>query len=237
MVLTSKSIGLLVLFFAFACSSPRQKKLTKENFEAISKTKELTGDEFQLLQGYVLRTGMARALSGGDTSQLLDSTQTIQTAIEAQRRWIHDDSVRTALEQADAAAALQRYEQETARLRAIVTVTPVSKGFSEGDFQSYITFQMVAKNNGDKVVSGFKGHVKATDMFGDLIARLEIKEDESIGPGSERVFRTAYDYNRFMDRDTKLRFTDYQKMKFVWEPEIIVFADGAQLTVPAPPSP
>ena len=232
-----KRVGLVVVLLTAACSSPRETKLTKENIAAISKTKELTGEEVQLLQGYILRTGMARALSGADTAQLLDSTKTIQSAIEEQRKWIHDDSVRTASEKAEAAAALQRYEQEAARLRAIVTVTPVRKGFSEADYQSYVTFQMVAKNNGDKAVNGFKGHVKVTDMFGDLIARLEVKEDETLAPNAQRVFRTAYGYNQFMDRDTKLRFTAYDKMKFIWEPEIIVFADGTQLAVPAPPAP
>jgi hypothetical protein len=230
-------IMLLLVLSAPACSSPRDNKLTRENMEAISKTKDLTGEEVQLLQGYVMRTGLARALAGADTSQLFDSTKTIRTAIEEQRKWIHDDSVRTATEKAEAAAALQRYEQESARLRALVTVTPVRKGFSESDYQSYVTFQMVAKNNGDKAVSGFKGRVRVTDMFGDLIARLEVKEDNSLAPGAERVFRTAYGYNQFMDRDAKLRFTDYQKMKFVWEPEIVLFADGTQLAVPAPPSP
>lgn len=230
------NLPLLLVLFTSACSSPRDKKLTKENIAAISKTKDLTGEEVQLLQGYVMRTGMAGALSGVDTSQLLDSTKTIQTAIEDQRKWIHDDSVRTATEKAEAEAALKRYEQEAARLRAIVTVTPVRKGFSEADYENYVTFQMVAKNNGNKAVSGFKGHVRVTDMFGDLISRLEVKEDEQLAPGAERVFRTAYDYNQFMDRDKKLRFTDYEKMRFYWEPEIIIFTDGTQLAVPAPPS-
>lgn len=232
-----RCIPLLLVLSTAACTSPQDKKLTSENIEAIRKTKELTGEEVQMLQGYVMRTGMARALSGADTSQLLDSTKTIRSAIEEQRKWIHDDSVRTATEKAEADIALKRYEQEVARLRAIVTVTPVRKGFSEADYQSYITFQMVSKNNGEKALSGFKGRIRVTDMFGDLISRLEIKEDDPLAPGAERVFRTAYGYNQFMDRDTKLRFTSYEKMKFVWEPEIIIFADGTQLTVPPPPSP
>jgi hypothetical protein len=233
----SKGILLPALLLAAACSSPQDKKLTKENVAAIGKSKALTGEEVQLLQSYVMRTAMARAFSGADTSQLLDSSKTIRSAIAEQRKWMHDDSTHTAMAKAEAAAALKRYEQEAARLRAVVTVIPVRKGFSEADYESYVTFQMVSKNNSDKAVSGFKGHVRVTDMFGDLIARLEVKEDEMLAPTAERVFRTAYGYNRFMDRDTKLRFTTFEKMKFVWEPEIVIFADGSQLEVPAPPSP
>jgi hypothetical protein len=220
-----------------ACKSPRDQTLTKEHIVAISKTKELTGEEVQLLQAFVMRSALARAFSGADTSQLLDSTKTIRTAIEEQRKWRHDDSVSTASAKAEAEAAVKRYELEIGRLRTVVTVTPVRKGFSEADYEGYITFQMVAKNNGDKPVSGFKGHVKVTDMFGDLISRLEIKQDEALAPDGEKVFRTSYGYNQFMDRDKKLRYTDYEKMKFIWEPEMIIFADGTQLAVPDRPAP
>lgn len=226
---------LLTLLLAASCSSPQDKRLTKENIAAISKTNALTGEEVQLLQGYVVRTAMARVFSGADTSNLLDSSKTIRAAIEDQRKWVHDDSVRTATAKAEADAALKRYEEEASHLREVVTVTPVRKGFSEADFESYVTFQMVAKNNGDKSISGFKGHVRVTDMFGDVISRLEIKEDEPLAPATDRVFRTSYGYNQFMDRDKKLRFTDFEKMRFVWEPEVIIFADGAQLTVPERP--
>ena len=49
------------------------------------------------------------------------------------------------------------------------------------------------------------------------------------------MFSTAYSYNEFMDRDTKLRFTDFDRMKFIWEPEVILFADGTELIVPEMP--
>ena len=231
----SRLLALLVLLGA--CKSPRDQTLTKEHIAAISKTKELTGEEVQLLQGYVMRTALARAFNGGDTAQLLDSTKTIRTAIEDQKKWRHADSVSTASAKAEAEAAVKRYEIEVGRLRSVVTVIPTGKGFSEADYESYITFQMVAKNNGDKPVSGFKGHVKVTDMFGDVISRLQIKEDETLQPGGEKVFRTSYGYNQFMDRDKKLRYTEYEKMKFVWDPEMIIFSDGTQLAVPDRPTP
>jgi hypothetical protein len=237
------AIALLFALGAVNCTDARNKRLTQENLVAISKTNALTGEEVQLLQGYVLRTGMARvfsaglagALSGKDTSSLLDSTKTIRVAIEEQRKWLHDDSVSSAKQKSEADAALKRFEQESARLRGIVTVTPVAKSFSEGDYESYVNFRFVVKNNGDKAVAGFKGHVKTTDMFGDMISRLQIKEDDPLQPGAERVVSSSYGYNKYIDRDTKLRFTEFTKMKFVWEPELILFADGTQLAVPEAP--
>ena len=223
---------LLLAVLLTACGSPADKKLTKENLEALNKSKALTGEELQLLQGYVLRTGMANAFSGKGAEGILDSSVTIREAINKQRQWATDDSIRTATEAAAAAEAVRKHEAEVARLRAIIVVTPVRKSFGEESYQSFVRFQMVAKNAGTKPVRAFKGYVRVTDLFGDLISRLEIKQDDPLAAGAERVFSTAYSYNQFMDRDTKLRFTDFDKMKFIWEPEVILFADGTELIVP-----
>lgn len=219
------------------CHSPADQPLTKDNLAAIAKTRALTGEEYQLLMGYELRTGWSNAMSGKYTGAPLDSNITIRAAIEAQRKWFRDDSVKAAASAATAAAALKRYEEETAKLRALITVTPVKKSFAEYDYQSFVRFQMVAKNNGPQAVRGFKGHVLVTDLFGDVIARLEVKEDELLAAGAERVFSTSYGYNQFMDRDTKLRFTDFEKMKFQWQPETVLLADGTSVSVPELPDP
>lgn len=221
-------IGLL------ACGSAADKKLTEENIRAVNESKALTGEEVQLLQGYVLRASMAQAFSGGGKTGL-DSSLSIREAIEQQRKWIYDDSVETARQKAEAEAAVRRYEAEVARVRGIVSVTPTRKSFTEQDYDSYVRFQMVIKNNGDKPIRGFKGYVRVTDLFGDLISRLEIREDAVLAAGAERVRSTAYSYNQFMDRDRKLRFTEFENMKFFWEPEIVIFTDGSEIVVPEAP--
>jgi hypothetical protein len=38
-----------------------------------------------------------------------------------------------------------------------------------------------------------------------------------------------------MDRDRRLRFTEFENMRFVWEPEMVIFADGTELMVPEAP--
>ena len=121
-----------VALIAAACTSAKDKKLTEKNIEAIGRTNELTGEEVGLLQAYVVRTMMTRALNGGG-SNLLDSSKTIREAIAEQRKWMRDDAVSTANAKAEADAALRRAEEEAARLRGVVTVTPVRKSFSEAD--------------------------------------------------------------------------------------------------------
>ncbi len=224
-----------ILFLLVSCTSPADRKLTQENLAELQKSNALTGEEYQLLQAFVMRTGLSSVLSGKDSSEWLDSSLTIRQAIAAQRQWIIDDSIATAKAKAEAAEALRKYEQEVAQLRSIITVTPVRKTFAEQDYSSYIRFQMVVRNSGTKPVRAFKGYVRVTDLFGDLISRLEVKDDDGLVAGKDRVIAMLYSYNQFIDRDVTLRHTDIDKMKFEWEPEVILFADGTELIVPERP--
>jgi len=229
-------LALGVLAGLAACASPADKKLTKDNVAAVYKTKALTGEEFMLLQGYILRIGVVGVLQGKNATTILDSSLTIRQAIAAQRKTQVEDSVKTATQENARKEAIKRYDDETAKLRAIVVVTPMRKSFEEYEYQGHMRFQMEAVNSGTQAIVGFKGHMQVSDLFGDLISNLEIKEDTRMEPGARRVFNTSYSYNQFMDRDTKLRFTDFEKMKFEWKPEVILLADGTSIKVPEPPS-
>ena len=234
-----KRIKSLIVLFVCAlvfvsCKSSKDKALTQESMNAVFKTHDLTGEEFQLLEGYVMRRTWSNTLAGKDSTHIFDSDITITQAVQNQRQWLHDDSVHSADLKRQAAEALANHDREIARFRDILTVTPIRKGFyaPENGFQSWNTFLMDAKNSGDKAIRGFKGSLIVNDMFGDKIASLEIKEDTVIQAGQDLLYPTAYYYNQFMDSDQKLKNTDIDKMKFVWNPEMIVFTDGSVLTVP-----
>jgi len=228
---SSSQLLAFILFLLTSCTSPDNEPLTKENLEAISKTNALTGEEFQLLQAYTLRTGFAGIMSGKSPEDILDSTITIREAIDKQKKWAYDDSVQTANEEMRAKAALAAHEKELARLRTIVTVTPVKKQFDSYEYQEYNTFKFAIKNSGEKAIRGFKGGLVVNDLFGDRISKLEIKYDDKLDPGKDKIISSSYSYNQFMDNDSKLRFTPLEKLKFSWEPEIIIFIDGEELKV------
>lgn len=229
----------VLAILGIACSDVRGSKLTPETFRKINSSKVLTGEEIELLRAYIVRTGVATALANSfgskDGAPLLDSTVTVREAIKAQRTWLRDDSVREAAEKKRAADALAAYEAGMQKLRHYVTATVVKKGFHEYDYNSYNTVQIVLANNGEKAVRAVKGHLRVDDLFGDLIVRLEVKEDVPIEPGKQVVRWSSYDYNQFMDRDTKFRAAELDKVKITWEPEIILLSDGSELRVPPQP--
>ncbi len=62
----------LAVLLVGACVDVRELEITDENkdslLEKIKDTSDLSVEEVQLLQGYILRKGMREALSGGDPS-------------------------------------------------------------------------------------------------------------------------------------------------------------------------
>ncbi|MFA6978927.1 MAG: hypothetical protein WC209_06335 [Ignavibacteriaceae bacterium] len=221
----------LMSFLFFSCSeSIKEKKMTQSNIQKIKDSKELTQKEKELFATYLIRTNLKNAFSG-DKDFLIDSTITIGEAIKKQKEWVIEDSIKTANEQKAAEEAFQKKQLQIQKLKNIVTVNIVRKSFSEADYSKYNVITISINNNSDSTIIGVKGTLKISDMFGDAISNLEVKYDKILKP-KERAFNTGYyDYNQFMDRDTKLKFTELEKMKVVWEPEMIIFNDGSKLVL------
>ena len=44
-------------------------------------------------------------------------------------------------------------------------------------------------------------------------------------------YRAQTDYNQFMSDDKKLKDTELNKLKVVWEPEQLIFSDGEKISL------
>lgn len=240
-------LSLLVIAFLFgACGTDvRDQPLTmaaiEEHQEQVKE--ELTDEEKQLLMAYVARHTMgdafAAAFSGEDPgenakdilAENLDGSVTIGKAINKQRTWREEQEARRAEEQRRAEEAAAQREAELERLRGLVSVNVVEKGFREIDYSDYITLEVVIANNSEQDVEGVKGRLVFNDIFGDEIMSVGIKEDQPVAAAEQRVERYTLDYNQFMDDHKKLRNTDLDRMEVDWEPMTILFSDGTRVDV------
>jgi hypothetical protein len=231
-----KYLALAVLVPAFllcGCSNIKNKKITAENrdkiFDEIKTSKQLTVEEVQLLQGYMLRQAMASMLSKDNAAK--DDGKTIGEIIEEQRKWIADEKVRDEEEKQKREKAKAEAEAQQKILRDALSVTIYDKGFESVSYQDYITIKLAYQNTSGKDIRGFKGVLSFQDLFGDTIQNVSLKEDSPLKNGeSKRVGRTI-SYNQFMEKDTKLRNTEMNNLKTVWKPELILFTDGSSLKV------
>jgi len=224
---------LIAILMATGCEEEiKNKQLTQKNIDELKDKKDaLTDEEKGLLAGYMLRTGIQQAFDGLDSVDIFDSSITILEAIEKQRQWIYEDSIRIANEKKLAEKELARKEAEEAALRNMIIITLLKKEFIEYEYEEYNVITYAAVNKSSKTIKGFKGTLALQDMFGDPIINLEIKYDEPIKPNQRVLEKGVYKYNQFTDQDKNLRYVEFDKIETIWNPKIIIFKDGTKMTV------
>ena len=239
-------LSLLTLLAITACSGPKDTPVPKDlaAMESVKPALEkLTPEERELFAGYVMRSTLGAKLSGlfgGKEGPGIPDGMTIGKAIEEQRKFKADRVVEEAKE-----AALKeklRAERETAMktMRDVVTVTLVSKALKEErgmsgmlmDENLQVTFGY--KNNSAKDIAGVKGYVSVKDLFGDELSGFAISNDTTIKAGETATWTgsRSVKYSMGSNKDRKLAELTDDKYKVIWEPKVVVFADGTKLTAP-----
>lgn len=195
-------------------------------------SKELTVDEVQLLQGYVLRSAFKSAFSGGTAN--VPTGKTIGEMIKDQQKFVADSKTRDDEDKRRVEAAKVEADKKRQELLAVLAVTVYDKGANKNQYidnVSEITLSFSYQNLSAKEIRGFKGTVVFKDVFGDVIKQADIKEDQPLGPNATRRDKRSLNYNMFTDDDKKLLATKLSEMKVVWEPDTILFTDGTSLKV------
>lgn len=239
-------LSLLTLLVMAACSGPKDTPVPKDlaAMESVKPALEkLTPEERELFAGYVMRSTLGAKLSGlfgGKEGPGIPDGMTIGKAIEDQRKFKAERVVEEAKE-----AALKerlRAERETAMktMREVVTVTLVSKILKEErgmsgmlmDENLQVTFGY--KNNSAKDIAGVKGYVSVKDLFGDELSGFAISNDTTIKAGETATWTgsRSVKYSMGNNKDRKLAELSDDKYKVIWEPKVVVFADGTKLTAP-----
>lgn len=232
------SVVCMVTLVLAACSDPHDKVLPQDLSAIDQSTKDaiarLPVKEKELLLAYELRHAAASAFNGAGG---VPPGTTIGDAINDQRQWAIDQQKKEGEEAAIKAQLKKAHDDAVAKLQGAVTGTLLQVSFSPHDFEAnrpndLFLIHIAFSNKSDKPISGIKGVAMFNDMFGDLIMRSNLTTDKTIQPGKTLVWNGVIDYNQFLDSDVKLRNSDPDKIKFDFEPEVIVFADGSKLDAP-----
>lgn len=216
-----------------ACSEPKEILLTKsddieKNAEQI---KKLSDEDKKLLMGYIARVEGGKLFGGND-----DATYgiTVGQAIEKQKEFV---KIQKEKEEAKAAAEAQaRAEAEAKRqqLNAAVDVIYAGHKFIEGEysFENEMVIDIKFINKSQKTITGTKGIAIFYDNFGDVLRRIGIKQDfdqidGKLEPGQDYIFYGSVKV--YTDEEIKLAKSSPDKIKFVYEPEVVLFEDGSEL--------
>lgn len=205
-----------------ACSSPLDKKYSEDTFEEDAKElrNELDSTEAKLLLGSIFRLTLQQEdLSKMTYGEILENGKawkTEQDRIEAEQKALQEKAAREEAER-------------VARLQNAVMVTCFKKGYTEVDYQDYITYGFAIQNKSEQDIRAVKGEILFTDLFDDEIKTLSFTYDQPIRAGATSNWNATTDYNQFRDEDVRLRNKNLEDLKIVWKPIKIMFNDGSSL--------
>jgi|GEM_PF-3246140 len=120
-------------------------------------------------------------------------------------------------------------------MRKVVSVGVLEKGFrkanyEEGTYSDKFSVKLQYHNLTNKTIVGFKGVLEFYDQFGERVQGFRVESQENLTAGAVHVGDYLYDYNQFMHEDQKLRDTPLSKLKVLWEPLRVNFADRSSLS-------
>lgn len=156
--------------------------------------------------------------------QAIDDQTKFEAAAAAQEAEAKQLAAKAAAERA---AKLQAMEQ-------VLTVALTKLNLESGEFDKHIAMRLAFQNRSQKPIAGVKGVAISQDMFGDTITVSRVSYDEGIPASGLREWNGSKHFNQFMDDDRKLASTPLEKIKFRFEPSVIVFEDGSKLEAPEP---
>lgn len=213
-------IGITAILFS--CSSPMDKKFNEEtaeeDIEAIKG--KIDSTELQLLAGSMIRLKFQdKELEEMTYGEILDDG----------KKWKAEQE-KIEAEQKDLAEKAAKAEAERIKkLTEAVIVSCFEKGYTEVDYQDYITYKFVVQNKSDKAIRAVKGGITFTNLFDEEIKSLNFVYDKPIEAGKEVNWNARTNYNQFMNEDQTLKNKDLKDLKVVWKPEKIIFVDGTTL--------
>lgn len=205
-----------------ACSSPLDKKYSEDTLEEDAKElrNELDSTEAKLLLGSIFRLTMQQEdLSKMTYGEILENGKAWkaeQDRIEAEQKALQEKAAREEAER-------------VARLQNAVMVTCFKKGYTEVDYQDYITYGFAIQNKSEQDIRAVKGEIMFTDLFDDEIKTLSFTYDQPIKAGATSNWNATTDYNQFRDEDVRLRNKNLDDLKIVWKPIKVIFQDGTTL--------
>lgn len=135
--------------------------------------------------------------------------------------------------QAEAAAKAAAAKMNHLITFAALSISILPKDIESERFSPELSVPFVIKNNTDKDIAGVKGTIEVQDIFGAELKKLNISADKTIvAHGQATMADYVWELNQFNNDDEHLMSVDLSKVRAVFIPSMVVFADGSKESVP-----
>jgi hypothetical protein len=212
----------LCLIALCGCGNVKNKKITENNqkeiLQQIKNSKDLTGEELQLLQGAMFRSAF-QGHAG------LPVGKTVGEVIKEQREWVaktgKDEKEQKEREKRLAA----EQEARVAEMRKALTVGLAGFEKRKGYLSDFIEAQYAYENTSGREIRAFQGTVVYSDVLGNHLDDDPVKVLKPIRIGGKGMQVENLPLMLYHGLGNKNR----DDVKAEWKPEKILFADGTSL--------
>ncbi|MGE3960213.1 MAG: hypothetical protein AB7F65_00860 [Dehalococcoidia bacterium] len=112
----------------------------------------------------------------------------------------------------------------------LLELTLVPENWSAGRYSDYLWFVFDYTSGADQDIRAFTGQAVFLDLFGREIKRLGLTYDDVLPAGvSVQDADKSFELNQFMAEDQQLAATDLADLRFVFEVDSVILADGTLL--------
>jgi hypothetical protein len=228
-----KLLSILITISIISCSNPLSKIYTEEGFmlDMVEIRESESEETVKNITTYIMQEAMRDALKDDDKKEnnLVGKSykELLVQADElaAKMKEKEEEEKRLKLEEE------RRRKEISLKISESITFALTKKGYSEYNYQDYITYTFTFENKSNKDILGIKGSVTFYDIFDEKIKSLSLSYDDGIKSKKTVNYRATTDYNQFMSEDKKLKDTELNKLKVVWEPEQLIFSDGEKISL------
>ena len=226
-------LTILITISIISCSTPLSKIYTEEGFmfDMVEIRESESEETVKNITTYIMQEAMRDALKDDDKKEnnLVGKSykELLVQADElaAKMKEKEEEEKRLKLEEE------RRRKEISLKISESITFALTKKGYSEYNYQDYITYTFTFENKSNKDILGIKGSVTFYDIFDEKIKSLSLSYDDGIKSKKTVNYRATTDYNQFMSEDKKLKDTELNKLKVVWEPEQLIFSDGEKISL------
>ena len=129
--------------------------------------------------------------------------------------------------------ALQKVKEQAKMdsMRNVISVSLVSKDDNDSGFSDIIQMKFNVHNNGEKDIRAFRGDITFKDVFGDVLKKYDMECDILIAAHQAIMYNAQVKYDQLIDSDVKLLNADITDIQFVFNPKLILFDDGSEMSL------
>lgn len=132
-------------------------------------------------------------------------------------------------------AEISAYNRAVDELKTKIELHVIKAGMTKGDYDigDYFVATFTIKNISGKPISAYDGTIFVIDPMKNELAKLNESSNKTIAPSE--VVQSEKQWNIFQ-HPSQLQETPFEKLKFEWQINKIVFEDGTTMEAPRKPA-